>query len=521
MKYEIALLAMALVALVLVLAPLAARVMPRLIDTTEFQNFARLFPHARLFADGATIESLQNRLLELNEDAESIQAAADAEKRSLSEDEQKKIDSIFAEFHQVEADIARRERIQAQSDKLAQRMGRRTDPNDALAREGQDDPAVAARSAALRAAPQLAPRITSRDLRDPNGGRWGWQSFGHFASGVRAACRNGGFVDPRLVQNAPTSFGQEGVGEDGGFIVPPEFRTAIMEKVQGEEALLSRTDQLTSSSNTIILPKDEVAVWDGSNGVQAYWEGEGDQLTQSKPKFASNTFRLNKLTALVPVTEELLSDASAIDTYLRRKVPEKFTSKVNTALVRGTGAGQPQGILNAACLVSVAKETSQPADTIVAENIVKMHSRLYGPSRTRAVWLINQDIEPQLHTMSLKIKNVAGTENVGGVPIYLPANGLSGSPFGTLMGRPVIPVEDCSTLGDLGDIFFADLSQYMTVMKTGGIRADVSMHLYFDYDMLAYRFIMRLAGAPWWSSAITPKQGSNTRSCFVTLAERA
>jgi hypothetical protein len=65
------------------------------------------------------------------------------------------------------------------------------------------------------------------------------------------------------------------------------------------------------------------------------------------------------------------------------------------------------------------------------------------------------------------------------------------------------------------------MSQYMAIMKTGGMRSDVSIHLYFDYDMLAYRFILRLGGQPWWRTYITPSNSAKTLSCFVTLAARA
>jgi HK97 family phage major capsid protein len=76
-------------------------------------------------------------------------------------------------------------------------------------------------------------------------------------------------------------------------------------------------------------------------------------------------------------------------------------------------------LLNSGCLVSVGKETGQAAATVVAENVVKMYSRMFAQSRPNAVWLINQNIEPQLFTMSLAV----GT---GGVPIYMPVVWPSG-----------------------------------------------------------------------------------------------
>jgi HK97 family phage major capsid protein len=471
---------------------------------------AALLNGFRFFNDDAfrdeKLEALQDRLLDLNEQAQSIQAAADAEKRDLSDEESRSLDAIFAEFEHIEAEIARRNRINAQSNKLRQSMGRQTEPQDPQPQNRAPSGQPQAQSGQHRSHPraQVIERPEER-------GRWGWRNMGEFASAVRAS--RGGNMDPRLLQNAPTSFGSESAGADGGFLVPPDFRQAIITKVMGEESLLSRTDQMTSSSNTLTMPKDETTPW-GASGMRAYWESEGGQISQSKPSLGENTIKLNKLSALVPVTEELLEDAPALDAYLRRRVPVVFDSKIQDAIIDGSGAGTPLGILKSNCLVSVAKEGSQTADTINHKNLVKMWSRMYGPCRNRAVWLINQDIEPQLLLLSFE-----GTSS--SVPAYMPANGLAGSPYATLFGRPVIPLQSCKTLGDMGDIILADLSQYIMVTKTAGIRSDVSMHLFFDYDMAAFRFILRIGGQPWWADAITPKNSNNTLGCFVALAERS
>jgi HK97 family phage major capsid protein len=88
------------------------------------------------------------------------------------------------------------------------------------------------------------------------------------------------------------------------------------------------------------------------------------------------------------------------------------------------------------------------------------------------------------------------------------------------MGRPVISTEAAAALGDAGDISFVDFSQYMSVIKSGGIRQDVSIHLFFDYDITAFRFVLRVGGQPWWNTAITRLNGLS-RSPFVTLGARA
>ena len=103
----------------------------------------------------------------------------------------------------------------------------------------------------------------------------------------------------------------------------------------------------------------------------------------------------------------------------------------------------------------------------------------------------------------------------------MPPGGLSVAPFGTIYGKEVVPTEACQTLGDVGDIIFVNMKQYMTVRKTSGIRAETSVHLWFDQDMTAFRFILRVAGEPWWNSVIARANGTNTLSAYVTLAARA
>jgi len=476
-------------------------------DYLKFRLMA-IYSGARMLNIARSLEDLKDALIDLNNQMNVIQESAKNEDRELSEDELGQLKALLDTFDGLEEELKLRQSIKDKTDLLTKPSGRKTEPNqlnDGIARP--DD-----------SSPQPARRPRGHDIQIMTPANFirthGFDNLGEFAVSVRAASRGSGMLDPRLVRNAPTTYSTEGIGADGGFAVPPDFRAAIMEKVLSEDSLLARTDRLESSSNTIILPKDETTPWQSTGGVQAYWEGEADQLAQSKVSLQQETLRLNKLAALVPVTEELLEDAPSLDSYLRRKVPEKFDFKINLAMVQGTGAGQPTGIINANCLVSVTKESGQAADTIQFENIVNMWSRMYGPCRSRSVWLINQDIEPQLFTMSFE-----GTSS--SVPAYLPANGLSASPYGTLMGRPVIPTQACETLGDKGDIILADFSQYLTALKTGGVRAETSIHLWFDYDMTAYRFIMRVAGQPWWTSYITPRDSSNYLSPFVTLDERA
>jgi HK97 family phage major capsid protein len=446
-------------------------------------------------------DDLKQRLLDVQEESENIIKAAMAEDREeLTEEENDKLEGLDVEYKSIEKQIKNIERVENRNAELSQSQGRVSDTDDAVHNS------VEPKASAVQ---QARIRITEPPEVKRNNG---FRSLGDFAKSVRASLR--GNMDPRLVRNAPTTTSTEGVGADGGYLVPPDYRKEILNSIMGEDSLLARTDQWQTNSNTLIIPADETTPWQTSGGVQAYWESEAGQKTQSKLALKEKTVKLNKLTALIPVSEELLEDAGSLDSYLKKKIPEKFGFAINYALIHGTGAGEPQGIINCPSLVSIAEESAQDADTIVFENIVNMYSRMYGPLRSNAVWMINQDIEPQLFTMSFEGINSS-------VPAYMPANGLAGSPYATLMGRPVIPTQACSTLGDQGDIIFADWKQYLSATRTTGIRSDVSIHLWFDYDVVAFRFVMRIGGQAWWSSDIASLKGSSDMGAFIVLDARA
>lgn len=443
-----------------------------------------------------SLELLHERLAMLAETCKVLENTAEAETRDLSEAEVAKIESAKAEFRQVEAMIAAK-------NASAEMQARLEQPNQRQIRPDVEDAPTED-----RAGRQRAHNVQVGDRVGVKPGGYGFSSLGQYA--IAAARTFRGMPDNRIV-NAPTTFGQEAIGADGGFAVPPDFRSEIMKQIMGEESLFARTDQQVTASNSLILPLDVATPWQTSGGVLAGWSGEAQALTQSKPALQQLECKANKLTALVPLTDELLEDVPAMTRWLQSKVPEKFTSALNAAIVAGSGVGQPRGILNEAALVTVTAVSGQGAGTVVANNISAMWTRLYSKLRPNAIWLINQDVEPQLQTMAFPGATPA-------FPAYMPPGGFSASPYATLFGRPILPVEACSTVGTVGDIILTDLTQYLTVVKAGGIRADASMHLFFDTDTTAFRFILRVGGMSYWPAAVTRLHGNNSLSSMVALS---
>jgi len=387
-----------------------------------------------------------------------------------------------------------------------------------IVRAQEREDRIGARLEAPANAPVSKPKPSgSIHVDAPNESKEKFRSFGQQLAAVRAAATPGGRVDQRLF-GAATGLG-ETVSSDGGFLVQTDFSNELLNDVFQTGILASkcRQIQISGNSNSIKLNGiDETSrASTRSGGILGYWKDEAALKTSSKPKFRQIQLNLNKLIGLCYATDELLQDAAALEGIIRNGFQSEFGFLLDDAIVNGTGSGQPLGILNAGCLVSVDKEAGQQAATVVAENVIKMYSRIFASSRPNAVWLINQNIEPQLFTMSLAV----GT---GGVPIYMPAGGLSGQPYGTLFGRPVIAIEQCQTLGTVGDIYFADLGGYILAQK-GGIQSDSSIHVQFIYDESVFRFVMRVDGQPIRASALTPYKGgaSYTQSHFVALATRS
>ena len=103
----------------------------------------------------------------------------------------------------------------------------------------------------------------------------------------------------------------------------------------------------------------------------------------------------------------------------------------------------------------------------------------------------------------------------------MPPAGLSEAPYGTLFGRPIIPMMGgVKALGDEGDISLVDLSYYLSAVKTSGVKQDISTHVYFATQESAFRFSMRIAGQCPFKAPVRTENGAFDMSAFVTLEAR-
>lgn len=451
-----------------------------------------------------------NRILQLQQEkaslidaAQAVVKLAETEKRGLTADERALVKAKTEAAEGINDTLALEQR-------LAAAQGSRAQVHD----NALDKP--------FGRAPQANETPQQRRQRVTDG-------LGEQLIAIRNAAFNPQSTDPRLMElNQRAAAGSsEAVPADGGFLVAPDFSEEIMTIAHDTGMVYTRGRKLplSETTNAIKIPGiDEQSRADGSRwgGVRMYWQNEADSMTATKPKFRLTELVTKKLTGLYYATDEILRDSRMLGAIVTQAFGEEVGFKMDDGAINGDGSGKPQGIMNSGALISIAKETGQAAATVVFENVKKMWFRLYARSRKNAAWFVNQDVEYQLMSL-VQVVGTGGSSVVSGVApsgpsVYTPA-GYAGNEYALLFGRPVIPIEQCQTLGTTGDIILADMTQWVYVDKGTPDQA-TSMHVRFLTDEMTFRWIYRVDGQGIWHTPLTPFKGSNTLSPFVKLDAR-
>ena len=352
---------------------------------------------------------------------------------------------------------------------------------------------------------------------------------GQFLHEVMLACAPGARVPETLAKwqdvcakkekaiKQPTHVMEEGDDTQGGYLTPPEQAALWMPPALENDISTSRAFKIPMRTNRLAMPALVDATHVGSyfGGVTIYRPGEKHQKTTSKPTLRQIQLTLHKMTVLVPISDELMEDSPiSMAAFINGVVPQAIAFQRDWDHLAGTGANMALGAANAAnpALIATPIQPAQPITTIVYENIVNMWARFKMINAASSCWIAGRDCFPQLATMAMAV-------GAGGVPVYMPAGGVSGLPHATLMGLPLFLSEKTQLLGVQGDINLIDWSQYYYADK-GGIKTAQSIHLWFDYDVTAFRFELRSDGQPAWATDLTPANGGPTVSPFVVLAGR-
>ena len=302
----------------------------------------------------------------------------------------------------------------------------------------------------------------------------------------------------------------EGSGTAGGYTVPTQFLPQLLEVAAESAVVRPRAFKITMTSDTLQIPvldqSDAPAAagkTDFFGGVHAYWTEEGGTKTETEPDFNQIELRARKLAGYTQASDELLADSAiGLEQLLMRLFGGIIGWREDYAFLRGTGAGQPLGVLNSAALVTVNRNT---ANNVNLDDVARM-IRCFLPSSMngrKGVWLIHPWVLPEIVQLADAAANV----------VWIP-NARETLPM-TLFGMPIITCEKLPTLGTTGDVLLADFSYYILGDRQQTAIA-ASEHYAFINDLITWRFVHRVDGQPWLRAPLYIDT-TNQVSPFVAL----
>lgn len=282
----------------------------------------------------------------------------------------------------------------------------------------------------------------------------------------------------------------EGTGAAGGYTVPQQFVPELFRAVGEDAVVRPRAFIQPMRYNTCLTPMlDQTGVPSAAGktemygGVIAHWTGEAESKTETEPDFLQMELKAHKLAGYTQASDELLADSAVgLEALLRDLFGRAVAYAEDYAFFRGTGVGQPLGILNSGALLTVQRNV---ANNVNLDDLSRMMRDFYTPSLSagRGAWYINPRVLPEI----VQLADAAG--NVVWIP-----NARDGLPM-RMFSMPIYWTEKLPALGSTGDVLLADMNFYAIGDRQMTTIA-ASEHYAFTSDLTTWRFVHRVDGQP-------------------------
>jgi HK97 family phage major capsid protein len=242
-----------------------------------------------------------------------------------------------------------------------------------------------------------------------------------------------------------------------GYLAPKELAASVIKLLVEHSPIRSYANVITIAGPSILLPRRLTS-------TSAAWVSETADRTGSEPSFEQITLTPFELATFTDVSLQLLEDnVYDLEGFLAADFAESFGKTEGAALVKGTGTGQPKGIMSAAGIaevktgVAAAFPTTSPADVLIG-----MYHALPTAHAQNAAWLMNRNTLATIR----KWKNTAGD--------YLVLDPITAGAPATLLGRPIVEAIDMPDIAaGTYPILFGDLKGYQIVDRIGlGVMRD-------------------------------------------------
>lgn len=132
---------------------------------------------------------------------------------------------------------------------------------------------------------------------------------------------------------------QEGVDADGGYLVPDEYDSRLIDVLNDENIVRKFARKITTSGEH----KINIA----ATKPAAAWIEEGEALSFGDATFDQKILDAHKLHVAIKITEELLYDnAFRLENYIITEFGKALANAEEDAFLNGDGSGKPTGIFH-------------------------------------------------------------------------------------------------------------------------------------------------------------------------------
>tara|TARA_R110002049_G_scaffold10127_1_gene50175 strand:- start:136697 stop:138253 length:1557 start_codon:yes stop_codon:yes gene_type:complete len=236
-----------------------------------------------------------------------------------------------------------------------------------------------------------------------------------------------------------------------GFLAPQETGAELIKLLTEFSPLRQYAKVVAISGQSIVYPRRVT-------GTAASWVAEIANRTASGMTFEQVTMTPHELATFTDISNMLLEDnAYNLEGELLADFAESFGKTEGLAFVKGTGTGQPVGIMTSTAIAEIKTGVAanfpgtNPADVLIA-----MYHKIATTYAQSGVWMMNRN------TLAVVRQWKDGNGR------YLVLDPISEGAPSTLLGRPVVEMFDMDDIGaGAAPILFGDMSGYRIVDRVG------------------------------------------------------
>jgi len=248
---------------------------------------------------------------------------------------------------------------------------------------------------------------------------------------------------------------QEGVDEQGGYLVPEEYDRRLIDVLTEENIMRGLATTITTSGQH----KINIA----ATKPAASWIEEGGALTFGDATFDQIYLDAYKLHVAIKVTEELLYDnAFNLENYIITQFGKALANAEEDAFLNGDGTGKPTGIFHPTKGAQIYGATAK--DKIATDDIISLIYSLKRPYRKNASFIMNDQTLCDLRKLKDNNGQYLWQPSVQmGEPDRILGYAVRTSQFAptAAAGKPLMAFGDYSyyNIGDRGTRSFAELRE--------------------------------------------------------------